>query len=97
MDFQEFCERLGVKEPTQGLGYAYHYAKLSSELLEESYGDTPLQCTIESGACVVVFRTDLFDVGGSLVSQWVSTLRNAQNFSLRRQEGEVIVSAVFRL
>lgn len=97
VNFQEFCQQLGIKEPTQGLGHAYNYARVSSELLEESFGDTPLQCTVKNGACIVSFQTDLFGVSGSGIAQWASTLRMAQNFGMRKNGDEVVVTATFRI
>lgn len=97
MNFQEFCQKLDIKEPTQGLGHAYNYARVSSDLLEESFGDTPLQCTVKNGACIVSFHTDLFDVSGSDVAQWASTLRMAQTFGMCKNGDEVVITATFRI
>lgn len=97
VDFKKFCKLLEVEEPTQGLGYAYNYAKVVSEALNESLGEEPPQCTLRGGACTVSLHTDMIGFNRTQTSQLASALQTAESFSLRKAGDEFYMEAVFRV
>lgn len=97
MDFKKFCQLLDVHEPTQGLGYAYNYAKVVSEALDESLGEEPPKCTLKAGACTVSLHADLIGFNRNQTSQFSTALQAAENFSLRKAGDEFYMEAVFRV
>lgn len=97
MDFKKFCKLLEVEEATQGLGYAYNYAKVVSEALDESLGEEPPKCTLKGGACTVSLHTDLIAFNRAQTVQLAATLQNAEQFTMRKDGDEFHLVAVFRV
>lgn len=97
VDFKKFCQLLDVQEPTQGLGYAYNYAKVVSEALDESLGEEPPKCTLQNGTCTVSLHTDLIAFNRAQTAQLAATLQKAESFTMHKDGDEFHLTAMFRV
>lgn len=97
MDFLDFCKQLRIEQPTQGAGYAYNYAQLISDVLDDGYGEQPPQCTVQNGACAITVRNDILPFNRETLERILDILDHADNLEIKRKEDEVEFTVVFRL
>ena len=95
MNFEEFCQAAGAKQPTQGLEYAYNYAAAVSQALEDSLADMPVQFGIDHGACKVTLSTNLLDLTCDNFHNVVAALHPADHLEIRRNHDEFTITATF--